>query len=1002
MNGIANNPDFPVVGIGASAGGLKAIKGLLSEVPESSEEEVAFVIIQHMDPDHESVMASLLEEVTDMEVRAIEDGMEIEPNCVYINPPRKKIGISDLQFRTSEFETKDVPKLPIDYFLRALSEELAEKAVGVVLSGSNADGSTGLKAIKGGGGMTIAQEESQAQYREMPRSAINTGFVDYVLPVEEMADKVFDYARHPYLDTSTEAAVGDKQFEDVLPEIFKLIRERTGHDFTNYKTTTIRRRIERRMAVGQMESIGRYHQFLRESRTEAEELFKDLLITVTNFFREPETFASLKEAVLPDLLDDRPRDSSFRIWVPGCSTGEEAYSIAMVLREVMEERKDALDIQLFATDLDSESIETARRGVYPETVTPDISEERLDRFFLKEGGEYKISDPIRRMVVFAQHDLIEDPPLSGMDLISCRNVLIYMNRKLHRKVLPLFHYSLNDDGILLLGDSESPGEFTDLFEAVDGKKSVLRRKSNPPDRGVTHPEFPFTGRGEYGVEETEAGEEKSPDVRELAEEKILESYSQSAALIDENYEIHYFHGNTERYLVPPEGKPSMNILEMARGDLRYKLSGAVSEASKGDSPAKREGVTVEYNGEVATLDLIVDPVGRSSHSVDLFMVVFQEKGTEQSPEGPEETKKHPKEPTEPTEEADRRVEALEKELKETKGSLQATIEELETSNEELKSRNEELQATNEELQSTNEELQTAREEAQSSNEELTTVNQELKEKIDELSRAKDDMKNLLDSTEIAILFLDTDLGVRRFTPETTELFNLIESDLGRPLTDVSSRIAEDGIIEDMNNVLDTLQEVNREIRTEEGDWYEMEVMPYRTTENVVDGLVVTFKDITRIKRERLKKLRRLATVLEDSNDAMTVYDLDGSIQEWNSGAEKTYGYTETEAKEMNIRDLVPESETRGKGSLLEEARSGELPESLETKRVTKEGRVLDIWLTMTALTDESGEVYAVATTERDISDFKQKEKTYKEEISELKSKLQNTENVDKPGVEEND
>ena len=390
------------------------------------------------------------------------------------------------------------------------------------------------------------------------------------------------------------------------------------------------------------------------------------------------------------------------------------------------------------------------------------------------------------------------------------------------------------------------------------------------------------------------------------------------------------------------------------------------------------------------------------HSVDLFMVVFQEKGTEQSPEGPEGPKKHPKEPTEPTEEADRRVEALEKELKETKESLQATIEELETSNEELKSRNEELQATNEELQSTNEELQTAREEAQSSNEELTTVNQELKEKIDELSRAKDDMKNLLDSTEIAILFLDTDLGVRRFTPETTELFNLIESDLGRPLTDVSSRIAEDGIIEDMNNVLDTLQEVSREIRTEEGDWYEMEIMPYRTTDNVVDGLVVTFKNITRVKRKRLKSLRRLAAALNDSNDAIMVFDLDGEIQEWNSGAEKTYGYTEAEAKEMNIRDLVPEDETRQTENLLEEAGSGKTPDSLETRRLTKEGRVVDVWLTMTTLPDESGEVYAVATTERDISDFKQKEKEYKEEISELKSKLQKAKNVDEPGVEEND
>ncbi|MEF8799072.1 MAG: chemotaxis protein CheB [Candidatus Bipolaricaulota bacterium] len=993
MNKKALNYDFPVVGIGASAGGLEAIKGLLAQVPTGSEDDVAFVIIQHMDPDHESVMASLLEKITKMEVREIEDGMEVEPNCVYINPPRKEIGISNQKFRTSEFDREQLPKLPIDSFFRSLSEELAEKAIGVVLSGSNADGSTGLKAIKGAGGMTMAQEESQAQYREMPHSAINTGFVDYVLPVEKMANKMFDYVRHPYIEASAKRSAQDKQFEKTVPKILDLVRKETGHDFTNYKRTTIRRRIERRMAVHQVKGIGDYLELLRESPDEVGELFQDLLITVTNFFREPESFAFLKDQVLPDLLDNKPRDSDFRVWIPGCSTGEEAYSIGILLREVMDERTEALNFQLFATDLDGDSIEAARQGVYPESIATDVSNERLERFFEKKGENYKISGAIRRMVVFAEHDLIEDPPFSGLDLISCRNVLIYMNRGLHEKVLSSFHYGLNKDGGLLLGTSESPGESLDLFHTVDKKKSVFRRKDTPGKSKNTHWQSPLSERGDV-LAGTEIEERKALKPRDLAEQMILKSYSDPGVLIDENYTIHYFHGNTERYLSPPEGKPDMNILEMVRGDLRYKLTGAVNEASKGGDAATREDVKLKYNGEEATLDLFVEPVSQDPDSVKYFMVVFEEEKSAANLEEDERTEE--KEMEVGSDAAEERVETLERELEETKESLQATIEELETANEELKSRNEELQATNEELRSTNEELQTAREEAQSSNEELISVNQELKEKLNQLSQSEDDMRNLLDSTEIAILFLDTDLHVRRFTPEATELFNLIESDVGRPLPDISSRIDDTGLIEDMDEVLDTLQKINREVPAEEGDWYEMEIMPYRTTEDVVDGLVVTFKDITRVERKRLKSLRRLAAALNDSNDAIAVFGLDGEIQEWNSGAEKTYGYTEAEAKEMNIRDLVPEGKIRETENLLDEAKSGELPDSLETRRLTKKGRVLDIWLTMTTLADESGKVYAVATTERDISDFKQKEKNYKKEISSLKAELRGARTGNEP------
>lgn len=974
------NLAFPVVGIGASAGGLEALKSLISEIPDNLDEDIAFVVIQHLDPDHESVLDSLLGKNTEMETLKIKDDMKIEPNHVYVNPPQKKIGISDLRFKTSKVEDNNTPKLPIDHFFRSLAKDLGKKAISVVLSGTGSDGSTGLKEIKDAGGMTIAQKVEEAEYKGMPQSAINTGLVDYVLPLKEIPHKILNYIRHPYIDSPQQADIKRDQFRENAPRIFKIIRQQMDHDFSNYKKSTMKRRISRRIAVNQIENINEYYKYLKNNQKEVKNLFKDLLISVTNFFREPEVFESLQKEVLPDLLENHKNDSNLRIWVPGCSTGEEAYSIGMLLTEIGEDQGINPNIQIFATDLNQESIEFARKGIYPESIAQDISQKRLKRFFGKKGDKYKISNEIQEMVIFAKQNLIKDPPLSRMDLISCRNLLIYMNQDLQKKVIPMFHRMLKKNGVLVLGSSESIGDFTNLFKAVDKKKSIYRQKKAPEKDLEKNFGFPTLESEVTRPIQDRVQSNKELNIQKLAEEVMLEKYTHPGVLIDENYDILYFHSNTEKYLSPPKGDPSLNILEMARDKLRYKLTAASQEAKKKEETVIRKDVEVRYKNEINTIDLIVEPVSNLKDSMNLQMIIFREKTETREPKDPGE-KLEINEDTEKMEE-NQGVKALEKELKSTKEDFQSTIEELETSNEELKSRNEELKATNEEFRSTNEELKTAREEAESTNEELTTVNQELEEKIKELSKEKNDMRNLLENIEIAIIFLDKNLQLRRFTPEATQIFNVIDSDIGRPLTDINSNIVDyENMNKDLNKVIDTLQKKSKEIRTESGDWYNMEILPYRTTENIVDGLVITFKDITKIKLRRLKRLRRLATVLEDSNDAITVQDLEGNIQEWNKGAKKMYGYSEKEAKKLNIRDIVPEKYQQKELKLIERVKSGEQIESFKTKRETKDGQVLDIWVTITKLMNEEGDIYAVATTERDLNEIKRIKETQNENNS---------------------
>ncbi|MFO0754533.1 MAG: CheR family methyltransferase, partial [Thermodesulfovibrionales bacterium] len=644
---------------------------------------------------------------------------------------------------------------PIDFFFRSLAQDQRERAVGIILSGTGTEGTLGLKAVKGEGGLSIAQDPNDARYGGMPGSAIAGGLVDYVLPAQRMAEHLMKYSRSP-LVRPPQAMTKIEGKADYLQKIFILIRAQTGHDFSLYKQNTILRRIERRMAIHQIEDLSHYVRYLRENAHEVEALFRELLIRVTNFFRDPEAFETVKKEVVPHLLGNRSYDAPVRIWVPGCSTGEEAYSLAILFREHMQEIEKNHKIQIFATDIDTNAIETARNGVYPESITVDVSPERLSRYFIKQDTSYRVKDDIREMVVFAVQNLIKDPPFSKLEMISCRNLLIYLGTELQKKVIPLFRYALNSEGILFLGSSETIGDFSDIFSVFNKKWKIYkatRSPSLPPPMDMRTAAPPERDLREKGFAGKKPGD---ISVGDLAERFLLEYYSPSCAIVNERGDILYLHGRTGKYLEPAPGKASLNALTMAREGLQLELRTALRKAVARKEDVISEGLRVRTNGDFQTINLEVKYIRKPETLQGLIMIVFidvpapprQEDSLERGDE----------------ERINKRVMELEFEVKSTKEHLQTTIEELETANEELKSTNEELQSSNEELQSTNEELETSKEELQSVNEELLTVNAELQNKIDELSQVNNDMSNLLVSTQIATIFLNNALRIKRLLP----------------------------------------------------------------------------------------------------------------------------------------------------------------------------------------------------------------------------------------------
>jgi len=983
---------FPIIGIGASAGGLAAFEGFFSGMPADSDPGMAFVLVQHLAPDHKSILTDLIRRYTRMQVFEVEDGMTVLPNCAYIIPPNCDMAFINGTLQLMEPAAPRGQRLPIDFFFRSLAQDLRERAIGIVLSGTGSDGTLGVRAIKGEGGMVMAQSPASTEYDGMPRSAIGTGLVDYELPPAEMPAQIIAYVAHNRDMLHQTGTVHAPKNENTLKKIFILLRAQTGHDFSQYKLSTINRRIERRMAVNQISMIDEYVKYLQQTPSEVEALFRDMLIGVTNFFRDPAAFKIMEEQIIPKLFVGRDEESAIRIWVPGCSTGEEAYSLAILLAERQEAMKRSFKVQVFATDIDSQAIAAARAGIYPASISTDISQERLKRFFSSEsnGSAYRIHKAIRDMLVFSEQNVIKDPPFSKLGLISCRNLLIYMGGDLQKKLIPLFHYALNPNGYLFLGTSETIGEFDDLFTVQDRKQKIYGRKDDYHSAKRANPGrflSPMTAIDVTLPQDKKKipGFKKLP-LRELAEQALLKHVALAGALVSGNGDILYIHGRTGMYLEATTGEVGIiNILKMAREGLKRDLTTALHKAVGTKDVVRQNGVRIKTNGDFTTINLTIRPVaatgagsGAPAYKTEapLYLVILEEapESRQTSPGGYDlalaARDAYPSEHTRQGVNAADRIAQLQQELRAKEEYLQTANEELETSNEELKSSNEEMQSVNEELQSTNEELETSKEELQSVNEELATVNAELQTKVGDLSKANNDMNNLLAGTGIATIFVDHKLNILRFTPTATRIINLIQSDLGRPVAHIASNLkGYDCLITDVQAVLDNLIPQEREVQTIENKWYNMRIQPYRTTDNVIEGAVITFIDITDRKKlqEALRKVdepHRLSVVLRDAHDTITMQDLDGSILAWNPGAERMYGWSEAEALAMNVRELIPDNMRKDEIGKLRQLAEGKMLESYLTQRIIKGGSIIKVSIISTALVDEEGKIYAIATTER--------------------------------------
>ena len=986
--------DFPIVGVGASAGGLAAFEAFFSGMPADIDSGMAFVLVQHLAPDHESILTDLIRRYTRMQVFEVEDGMTVQPNCAYIIPPNR-----DMAFLNGALHLFTLPgprglRLPIDFFFRSLAQDQSERAICVVLSGTGSDGTQGVRAIKGAGGMAMAQNPDSTEYDGMPSSAIATGLVDYVLPPAEMPTQIMAYVAHGFGRLGSPAAAEPKA-EMALAKLFILLRDQTGHDFSGYKPNTINRRIERRLSVHQIETLDDYVNYAWKNPAEVEALFRDLLIGVTSFFRDPEAFEALERVVIPRLLAGKPADATIRVWVPGCSTGEEAYSLAILLQEHVESRGLEHRLQMFATDIDSRAVDTARAGLYPASIAADLSPERLARFFTadSDGQAYRIRKSIRDLLVFSEQNLIRDPPFSRVDLISCRNVMIYMGGALQKQLIPVLYYSLNPGGVLFLGTSETVGDFGDLFGALDRKWKVYQRREGfsralgAGSSGLLAPTM-GTKAAPTRAAERKVVPEEIP-LRELTEQALLEQIAPAGALVNRRGDILYVYGRTGKYLEPAPGEVgTVNILKMAREGLRRELTSALRKVAETGEIVHSPGLSVEGHGDGAMVDLTIRPVARRPPAVPpgdpaqtpgppLYLVILEEV----RPLSVEQTQQAAV--SQATARADGsdagavvRIATLERELRARDEYIQSAEEEMQSSNEELKSSNEEMQSLNEEMQSTNEELETSKEELQSINEELATVNAELQIKVADQTRANNDMSNLLAGTGIATVFVDLQLRILRFTPTATRIINLVHSDVGRPVGHIVANLVDyTDVVADTQAVLDTLLPKELDVQTAEGKWYTMHILPYRTLDNVIEGAVITFTEVTELRvaraaLEEARTARRLAVVARDARDAVAVHDLQGGILAWNPGAERMYGWTEAEALTMNVRDLIPEGQREKALAKVRRLAEADVLKPYRAQRLTKAGAIVDVFLTATALVDESGVPYAIAMTERIMAPLK--------------------------------
>lgn len=841
---VANNQQtpqrFPIVGIGASAGGLEALDELFEHLPPDT--GMAFVVVTHQPPERTSLLPDLLARKTEMTVVPATDGTLLQPNRVYVATPGGYLAIRDGTLRRIEDDTHAV-RLPIDSFFRSLAEDQKEHAICIVLSGTGSDGTLGLEAIKAGSGMAMVQQSHSAKYASMPASAEATGLADYVLAPAEMPAQLVAYARGPYLsgaqarvsaarDTPPPVIAGE-----AMERLLQLLRTHTGHDFSGYKVNTIQRRIERRMNLQQLTEPLAYVSFLEQNPLEISLLFKELLISVTRFFRDPESWQAFAAGPLPQLMRSLGDNTTLRAWVPGCATGEEVYTLAMVLRECADQHGLRLRFQIFGTDLDGTAVERARAGRFPAGIAMDVSPERLERFFTHDDENYAVRNEVRQMAIFAQQNLIKDPPFTKLDIISCRNLLIYLDAELQKQVIPLFHYALNPGGLLMLGVSETTGSFANLFQTVDRKWKLYRRRDiSPAIRPLAA--MPTTKKmSELHIAAMASGlaEARETQAATAWERLALERYCPTFVVVNALGDLVHVHGRTRDYFELAEGQPRANVLEMAREGLRQELVTMIRLATAGEGVVIRDNVRVKTDGGDTVVRLTAEKLSRPEAVSGLIFISFRpvEKTVETATPSTVEN----------TATDGPNSEGLLHELQFLRETHQATLQELETSNEELKLSIEELQSTNEEMQSTNEELETSKEELQSLNEELTTVNAELQAKVDDLTHANEDMQNLLNSTDIATIFLDDDLQIKRYTVQATRIVALRPTDVGRPLGDLSSKLQAIDLVADCEAVLKTLTHKKKRVETLDGTWYLMRILPYRTTNNAVDGLVLTFVNI---------------------------------------------------------------------------------------------------------------------------------------------------------------
>ena len=898
---------FPVVGIGASAGGLEAFKQLLDHLPADT--GMAFVLVQHLDPKHASILTELLSKTTYMPVTEVKDGMAVEPNCVYVIPPNTDMAIFHYVLNLLPRTQPHGKHMPIDYFLHSLVKDLRSQAIGVILSGTASDGTLGLKAIKAEGGITFAQDEKSAKFEGMPHNAIATGCVDFILPPEGIAKELVRISQHPYVADPTAAKKDNllPEGENNLNKIFILLRSATGVDFTYYKFASIKRRIVRRMVLNKIETLQNYIRFLQENPPEVDALYQDILIKVTGFFRDPVAFQVLMHKVFPEIIKNRVTGAPIRVWVPGCASGEEPYSIVISLLEFLGDMGTQVPVQVFATDLSEGAIGKARVGIYPETISLDVSPERLQRFFVKIDGGYQINKTIRDMCVFAKQDVTRDPPFSRLDLISCRNMLIYLGPVLQKKVIPIFHYALKATGFLMLGTSETIGRSSDLFALLDRVHKIYSRKSI-----ATRLHFDFVVR-DYATEKvvarrrgSDAGEDAwvGLELQKEADRILLNRYAPAGVVINDDLDIVQFRGHTGFYLESAPGAASLNLLKMAREGLLLELRTAIHKAKKQDSPVKKTDLRVKYNDQFRTLNVEVIPIEGPPSRERFYLVLFEDV-TSAAKTGSRTADSH----AEPQRKAkgsikDHQIAQLMQELAATKEYMQSIIEEQEAQNEELRSANEEIESSNEELQSTNEELETAREELQSTNEELTTVNEELQNRDLEMTQVNNDLNNLLESANIPIVVLGQDMRIRRFTLKAEKMLNLIPTDIGRPISDININIAclEPLILE----VVGSLSARELEVQDREGRWYSMRIRPYKTAENKIEGAILSLLDIDELKRksEQLKESRNFSeAIVETVQEPLIVLDPDLRVKKANPSFYRTFQVMPAETEGRFIYDL---------------------------------------------------------------------------------------------------